>query len=217
MERFRLHILSFFFCLATVIVGCSQSPANREFYALDELIDKDPRQGLIVVDSILSHLNVIDRHRQMEYSLLKYKAEDKCYVERQSDSTIVALFDYFQKHGSTYQQLLSYYYMGGTYRDMGDYPLSIVWYDKAEEFAMSHTLTRRDSMLLWSISVERYCAAGMPHLLLRCYVSEMRWASMLSLRKTEAFSLNFWLDSVVKNWHLAPLVSRWSMSEWRFR
>lgn len=151
MERFRLHILSFFFCLATVIVGCSQSPDNREFYALDELIDKDPRQGLMVVDSILSHLNVIDRHRQMEYSLLKYKAEDKCYVERQSDSTIVALFDYFQKHGSTYQQLLSYYYMGGTYRDMGDYPLSIVWYDKAEEFAMSHTLTRRDSMLLSSI------------------------------------------------------------------
>ncbi len=151
MERFRLHILSFFFCLATVIVGCSQSPDNREFYALDELIDKDPRQGLMVVDSILSHLNVIDRHRQMEYSLLKYKAEDKCYVERQSDSTIVALFDYFQKHGSTYQQLLSYYYMGSTYRDLGDYPLSIVWYDKAEEYSMSYPLTKRDSMVLSSI------------------------------------------------------------------
>lgn len=151
MKRLQTESLSVLFILTTIIFSCSPTQDDQEFYELDGLINKNPQQGLITVDSILLHQKEMDLHREMELSLLKYKAEDKCFIDHQSDITITALFNYFDRLGNNYQKILSYYYMGGTYRDMGDYPLSIVWYDKAEEYAMSCPLTKRDSILLTSI------------------------------------------------------------------
>ena len=38
--------------------------------------------------------------------------------------------------------------MGSTYRDMGDYTSSIVWYSKAAQFAETNPLSRNDSIIL---------------------------------------------------------------------
>lgn len=84
----------------------------------------------------------------MRLALIKYKAEDKCYIPHKSDSTIKVLYKYFQDHGSNYEKLQTIYYMGSTYRDMKDYPASIIWYEKGVEFAETNTLDKKDSMEL---------------------------------------------------------------------
>ncbi|WP_337570814.1 hypothetical protein [Hallella sp.] len=90
----------------------------------------------------------LDEASKRRLQLIRYKLEDKCYIVHENDKVIRELHQYFEQHGGTYERLQCLYYMGSTYRDMGDYTSSIVWYSKAAQFAETNPLSRNDSIIL---------------------------------------------------------------------
>jgi len=142
-------IISIILILLSTLTSCSDR-GNKTIDELDSLADHEPLTVLKRID----HENSISlsKYEKMRLSLIKYKAEDKLFVLHKSDSTINRLNDYFQKYGSLNDKLQSLYYMGGTYRDMGDYPSSMIMYERAIELAESNTLGNRDSLALANIN-----------------------------------------------------------------
>lgn len=121
-----------FFILSTI--ACSKTDNNGYLSKLDSLADNNPEKVLNEINHS-GRCNINVTKDKMRIALVKYKAEDKNYIVHSSDSAITILYDYFQRHGNISEQLECLYYLGSTYRDMYDYPLSIVWYSKAIEFA----------------------------------------------------------------------------------
>ncbi|MBO7608612.1 MAG: tetratricopeptide repeat protein, partial [Muribaculaceae bacterium] len=68
---------------------------------------------------------------QKRYQLLTIKANDKAYITHTSDSLILSLVNYYENDGDPAYLGESYYYAGSTYRDLGDAPRALDYYQKA--------------------------------------------------------------------------------------
>lgn len=68
---------------------------------------------------------------QKRYHLLTIKANDKAYITHTSDSLILSLVDYYEHGGDKDFLGEAYYYAGSTYRDLGDAPRALGYYQKA--------------------------------------------------------------------------------------
>ena len=137
-----------FFSICCLILLSCTNKRNEVLDELDKLIYTDPTQALAKADSLTSHFAQAGKHDKMLLALLKYKAEDKCYIPHTSDSTINVLYDYFERNGSPHEKLEIYYYMGRTYKDIGDNPQAISWFNQALNIAESNLLSREDSLIL---------------------------------------------------------------------
>lgn len=135
--------------LLMISLGACGGSGNETVEQLDQLAETDPQSAL----KKMAHVdtNDLDKYEQMRLSLIKYKVEDKLFVSHKSDSIINILNDYFQKHGTIKDRLQSLYYMGSTYRDMGDFPSSIIMYEQAVELAESSKLNKKDSLPLANV------------------------------------------------------------------
>lgn len=140
--------------LLIISLGSCNSRSNETIERLDRLAETDPQSAL----EKMSHVDTanLDKYDQMRLSLIKYKVEDKLFVSHKSDSLINSLNDYFQKRGTISDKLQSLYYMGSTYRDMGDFPSAIIMYEQAIELAESNTIGKEDSLPL--ANVHSQCA-----------------------------------------------------------
>ncbi len=70
---------------------------------------------------------------KMYYRLLTIKAEDKLYMPHTTDSVILSIVDYYRKKGDKERLFESYYYLGGTYRDMNDISRALKAYHQGIE------------------------------------------------------------------------------------
>lgn len=87
-------------------------------------------------DSALASLEAIDYKSLSEsdrhyHDFLTIKARDKGYVEHTSDSLILDVIDYYSSNDdrNLYPEVL--YYGGRVYSDLGDYPTSLSYFQKA--------------------------------------------------------------------------------------
>lgn len=134
---------------AFTLFAC-QKDANHESKALDylnEAIYKNPHGAITMIDSIINDGTYKSEYFQKRIMLLKYKAEDKCYIEHLSDSQIIALANYFNKFGNNHDLAESHYYAGSTYRDMKEYSNALKYYNSAYKLLQGHLSTREDSIL----------------------------------------------------------------------
>lgn len=137
-----------FFTFILFLSACDKTvgtPADIAY--IDSLANMDPERATQLINRREKdeHLDEASKRR---LQLIKYKVEDKCYIVHENDKVIRELHQYFEQHGGTYERLQCLYYMGSTYRDMGDYTSSIVWYSKAAQFAETNPLSRNDSIIL---------------------------------------------------------------------
>ena len=137
-----------FFTFILFLSACDKTvgtPADIAY--IDSLANMDPERATQLINRREKdeHLDEASKRR---LQLIKYKVEDKCYIVHKNDKVIRELHQYFEQHGGTYERLQCLYYMGSTYRDMGDYTSSIVWYSKAAQFAETNPLSRNDSIIL---------------------------------------------------------------------
>ena len=70
---------------------------------------------------------------RMYYRLLTVKAADKAYVVHTSDSVIRPVADYYEQGGDRRLLPEAYYYAGRVYRDMGDAPQALDYFERAAE------------------------------------------------------------------------------------
>lgn len=130
MSLRRLLHLSVFVS-AILISSCSGNSYRRSLLVADSLCCVDPHQSLDILDSIRGEMASASEHERMYYNLLCIKAADKAYIDHKSDSLILPLIDYYEKHSDRKFLAEAYYYAGSVYRDMNDATMALDYFQKA--------------------------------------------------------------------------------------
>lgn len=121
-------------------VAChSESKYADDLKQIEPLVEESPQLALEKLQKLCLHINDAPISEQMKYTLLRIKAEDKLFVLQESDSTMLAIVDYYESHGTDEDLLQAYYLMAAAYRDMHDSPKAIEYYMKAAELGDKHS------------------------------------------------------------------------------
>jgi len=73
--------------------------------------------------------------QQMRSYLLQARNQNKNYTPFTSDSTMLVVADYFDRHGTPNEQMEAHYLLGCVYRDLGEAPKALAAYHDAVENA----------------------------------------------------------------------------------
>ena len=115
-----------------MVVGCQHHyqypPILQE---ADSLCVAQPDSAISLLKSISAEMQQAPAYVQKRYHLLTIKANDKAYITHTSDSLILSLVDYYEHGGDKDFLGEAYYYAGSTYRDLGDAPRALGYYQKA--------------------------------------------------------------------------------------
>ncbi|MDE5586430.1 MAG: amino acid ABC transporter permease, partial [Muribaculaceae bacterium] len=94
------------------------SEQDRMFLEIDRLCDSVPEEAMRCLDSIdPKPLSERDLNR---YRLLWIKSRDKAYVNHTSDTLILDVIDYYDRHRNDGLYPEALYYGGRVYSDLGD-------------------------------------------------------------------------------------------------
>ena len=121
-----------FLAIAAILLVASCSRGVRmpkELVVIDNLMDTNPDSALVLLgqmDSLpMSHAD------RMYMKLLRGKAMNKAFVDFTSDSMMLQVTRYFDRHGDANQRMLAHYVLGCAYRDMGSAPRALEEYQRA--------------------------------------------------------------------------------------
>ena len=116
------------YLIINILTGCSQD-FDSTLLEVNELINTDPKIALERLDSIdYAHLSPHDRHF---FDFLNIKANDKAYHLHTSDSLILDVINYMAKKGSKAQYAEALYYGGRVYKDLGDFPNAVYYFQSS--------------------------------------------------------------------------------------
>ena len=95
-------------------------------------IDMDSApSALRMLDSMSPHVPYLSKSRRMRYELLRAKAMNKSNVYFRSDSTMKEVAAYYSHHGTSNEKMMAWYLLGCVYRDLGEAPAALEYYQKA--------------------------------------------------------------------------------------
>lgn len=121
-----------YLCILLMVVACQHHyqypPALQE---ADSLCVANPDSAISLLKAIAGEMQQAPAYVQKRYHLLTIKANDKAYITHTSDSLILSLVNYYENDGDPAYLGESYYYAGSTYRDLGDAPRALEYYQKA--------------------------------------------------------------------------------------
>lgn len=134
----RLSLL-FFLILLSMLLSCTGNKAyDQQLSKADSIMDiaDDSAQITIkMLDALKPEWSKFTKAQRMRYDLLYHKAMNKAYIDFTSDSTMLAVVDYYEHHGTANDKMLAYYILGCVYRDMHETPMALEYYNKATEQA----------------------------------------------------------------------------------
>lgn len=134
----RLSLL-FFLILFSMLLSCTGNKAyDQQLSKADSIMDiaDDSAQITIkMLDALKPEWSKFTKAQRMRYDLLYHKAMNKAYIDFTSDSTMLAVVDYYEHHGTANDKMLAYYILGCVYRDMHEAPMALEYYNKATEQA----------------------------------------------------------------------------------
>lgn len=148
-----MRILPYIAVMFTLLIAACSGEVDKEELPSDikelmTVVEYNPDSALKEIPTLEQKYAKADQSVKMCIALMKYKAEDKSYVIHSSDSIIRLITKYYEDYGTNADKLAAYYYMGGTYRDMRNYPLAIIWYLKGIDAIKEEDCTRNDSIIL---------------------------------------------------------------------
>ena len=112
-----------------VLTSCVRSVDER-LMRVDELAERNETDSATL---LLQRIDVdsLNEHNRHFYDLMTIKTRDKSYKNIANDTAIVEIIEYFEKKGTRDEQSEAYYYGGRVYREMGDLPQSLDYFQKA--------------------------------------------------------------------------------------
>ncbi len=117
------------------VIGCSQTTeidiAMNQAESIMETRQGDANKSLIVLDSLKAQISGMTEAQRMRFHLLHAKAMNKAYVDFTSDSIMLKVVDYYDRHGSGYEKMTANYLLGCVYRDLGDAPTAMKYLERA--------------------------------------------------------------------------------------
>ncbi len=121
-------IISVLLLTAIDYVACKRKNDSR-LDRIAAVVSEMPQTALDSLEAIdYESLSAADRHF---HDFLTVKASDKAYIEHTSDSLILDVIDYYSSHGERNVYPEALYYGGRVYSDLGDYPTSLSFFQKA--------------------------------------------------------------------------------------
>lgn len=128
---------SIIFILLSMLLSCTGNKAyDQQLSKADSIMDiaDDSAQIAIkMLDALKPEWSKFTKAQRMRYDLLYHKAMNKAYIDFTSDSTMLAVVDYYEHHGTANDKMLAYYILGCVYRDMHEAPMALEYYNKATE------------------------------------------------------------------------------------
>lgn len=100
-----------------------------------DIADDSAQIAIKMLDALKPECSKFTKAQRMRYDLLYHKAMNKAYIDFTSDSTMLAVVDYYEHHGTANDRMLAYYILGCVYRDMHEAPMALEYYNKATEQA----------------------------------------------------------------------------------
>lgn len=122
--------------LILVLLGfcaCGHKPYPQSLIIADSLTNAYPDSAITLLKNIENTLQTEPETTQMYYRLLCIKANDKAYIPHTSDSLILPVLHYYIEKGDKQHLPEAYYYAGRVYRDLGDAPQALEYFEKAAE------------------------------------------------------------------------------------
>ncbi|MBQ6200463.1 MAG: hypothetical protein IJK50_03385 [Prevotella sp.] len=118
-----------------IVIGCSQTTeidiAMEQAERIMETRQGDANKSLTVLDSLKAQISGMTEAQRMRFHLLQAKAMNKAYVDFTSDSIMLKVVDYYDRHGSGYEKMTANYLLGCVYRDLGDAPTAMKYLERA--------------------------------------------------------------------------------------
>ena len=119
MVIFRKQYL-FLPILAFILFSCTDQHAESIITKAEQLLNTKPDSALAVLDDIQENKEDWPRSQQMRYELVYAQAQNKAYVNFTTDSIVLSLVDYYERHGNANEQMMANYMAGCAYRDLED-------------------------------------------------------------------------------------------------
>ncbi len=120
-------------CALLGFCRCGHKPYPPSLLAADSLASACPASAVALLESIASAMQTEPEATRMYYLLLRIKANDKAYNHHTSDSLIQPVLHYYMEKGDRRHLPEAYYYAGRVYRDLGDAPQALEYFEKAAE------------------------------------------------------------------------------------
>ena len=112
---------------------------------VDSLINVQSDSAIILLKDMEHRMGSEPESIQMYYQLLCVKANDKSYVLHTSDSLILPVLHYYIGQKNKVHLPEAYYYAGRVYRDLGDAPQALSYFEKA-----ANVIDKNENYLLMS-------------------------------------------------------------------
>ena len=106
--------------LAFILFSCTDQHADSIITKAEQLLNTKPDSALAVLDDIRESKEDWPRSQQMRYELVYAQAQNKAFVNFTTDSIVLSLVDYYNRHGNANEQMMANYMAGCAYRDLED-------------------------------------------------------------------------------------------------
>lgn len=126
-------------CLLLYLCSCGRRPYPQSLIVADSLASVQPDSAITLLQSLKKNISTESEATQMYYQLLCIKANDKAYIQHTSDSLILPILHYYIKKNDKQHLPEAYYYAGRVYRDLGDAPQALDYFQKAIEKMQNNT------------------------------------------------------------------------------
>jgi len=116
-----------FLTLIILLVACTAHDKQAENVINDaqQLLETMPDSALATLDSIKGRQAEWPKSQRMQYELVYAQAQNKAYVDFTTDSIVLEVAKYYDKHGSSNERMMANYLAGCAYRDLGDAPTAL--------------------------------------------------------------------------------------------
>ncbi len=126
-----LHHIILLFCTLLGFCACGHKPYPSPLIAADSLTNVHPDSAITLLKNLEDTMRNAPQATQMYYRLLCIKANDKAYIRHTSDSLILPVLHYYMEKNDKRHLAEAYYYAGRVYRDLGDAPQALGYFQKA--------------------------------------------------------------------------------------
>ena len=96
----RLKTIYLFITLFLILASCSRDPFLDKMKTIQDIGDNNPKQALLMLDSLEIQVRSQSKYIKNKYDLLKIRLNDKAYITHNSDIVIKNLVRYFEEEGS---------------------------------------------------------------------------------------------------------------------
>lgn len=121
--------------LSVCLIGCTNHAHTADWSKIDTCIQNSDTTALTLLRRIGNDKADFTKADRMRYELLLASAHNKFFISMKSDSTLNDVVDYYLENGNANERMEATYLLGCVYRDMGDTPLAIKYYEDAIKYA----------------------------------------------------------------------------------